>query len=89
MVERQLAHLRHRRLHQALIIEAEGGAPQPGNGLDVFLAGVIPDPHALAVGDDHGADLLMGFQIGIRVQHAGDVARGGRVRSERRGWHHG
>ena len=54
VVERQLAHLRRGRLHQALVVEAERGAPQAGDAFDVFLAGVVPHAHALAAGDHDG-----------------------------------
>ena len=48
VIERQLAHLVDRRLHQALVVEAERGAPQAGDALDVVLARVVPHAHALA-----------------------------------------
>ena len=85
MVERQLAHLVGRRLHQPFVVKTERGAPQAGDAFDVFLAGFVPNPHALAAGDHDGADLLVRFQIGVGVQHVGDVAGGGGVRAERWG----
>ena len=85
VVERQLAHLGGGGLHQAFVVEAKRGAPQAGDALDIFLAGLVPNAHALAAGDHHRADLLVRLQIGVGVQHVGDVAGGGGVRAERRG----
>jgi hypothetical protein len=79
VVEGQLPHLVGRRLHQPLVAEAERRAPQPGHALDVFLALVVPDPHALAAADDHGALLQVRLVVGVGVQGVGDVAGGGGV----------
>ena len=82
VVERQLAHLVRGGLHQAFVVEAERGAPQAGDGLDIFLAGLVPHAHALAAGDHHRPDLLMRLQVGVGMQHVGDVAGGGGIRAE-------
>ncbi len=60
VVERQRAHLLGRHLDQPLVGEAERCAPQPGQCIDVALAGIVPHVHALAAGDDHRPDFLMG-----------------------------
>ena len=88
VVERQLAHLVGGGLHQAFVVEAERGAPQAGDAFDVFLAGVVPHAHALAARDHHRADLLVRLQVGVGMQHVGDVARGGGIGAERRGRGH-
>ena len=85
VVERQLAHLRRRRLHQTLVVEAQGRAPQPGDAFDIFLPGLIPHPHTFAAGDHDRSNLLVRLEVGVRVQHVGDVACGGRVCAEGRG----
>jgi len=49
--------LRDRRLDQALVVKTKRCAPQAGDTLDVFLAGIVPDPHAFAVRNDNWSDL--------------------------------
>ena len=85
VIERQLAHLVGGGLHQPLIVKAERGAPQAGDAFDIGLALLVPNPHALAMVDHHGPYRLMQLQIGIRMQHMGDVTRLGRVGANERG----
>ncbi len=89
VVERQLTHLRDGGLNQAFVVETQRRAPQAGDGFDEFLTGLVPNPHALAARDDDGPDGLMRLQVGIGMQHVGDIAGGGGVRAERWGRCHG
>ena len=75
----QLAHLPRRRLHQPLFAEAERGAPEAGQRLDIFLAVLVVDIDALAVADDQRALGLVLHRIGVGMQVIGDVARRERV----------
>ena len=78
--EGEPAHLRGRRLDQALLAEAERGAPQTRQSLDVFVAVLVVDVDAAALGDHQGALLLVQLEVGIGMQEVGDIARPRRVR---------
>ena len=85
VVEGELPHLRGRRLHQPLILEAEAGAPEAGHRLDIFLALVVIDADALAAVDHQRSVDQMRLVIGVGMQRVGDVAGGGGIARGRHG----
>ena len=75
----QAQHLLVGDLGEALLAEAERGAPEAGHALDVFLPLVVIDIDALALVHNEGAVLLVHLGVGERVQVVCNVARGGRI----------
>jgi hypothetical protein len=76
VIERQRPHLPDRRLDQPLVGKAEGGAPESGERVDVFAAGIVPDMAALAPADDERPRFQMRAEVGIGMQGNRDIARG-------------
>ena len=62
------------RLDQAVVVEAQGSAPQAGQPFDILLAVVVPDVDALAAPDHQRAFLQMELQVGVGMDHGGDIA---------------
>ena len=77
----QFAHLGHRGLDQALLVEAERGAPQPGQGLDIGLAVLVIDVNPLTLGNNQRSLLLVDLEVGVGMEIVGDVPCPGRVGS--------
>ena len=75
VVGRQLLHLTARRLDEALLAEAERGAPEPGHAFEVTFAGLIIDIDPLTAGHDDGTVGLVLLEIGIGMDQGGDIAR--------------
>ena len=75
VVEWQHCHLPPRRLDQPRLAEAQRGAPQSGQALDVFLALVVVDMYPAAAGDDHRS-LLSGASADWCRDAAGRRRRG-------------
>ena len=61
------------------LAETDGDAPQSRQPFYIFLALVVPDPHAFAAGDHHRSGLEMRLEVGVGVQRVGDVAGGGGI----------
>ena len=80
MAEGELAHLLRRRLDQRLLAPAERRAPEPGHCLDVILAALVIDAHALAPLEHERACFAQLHEVGVGVQNALDVARLGIVK---------
>src|SRR5262249_17936962 len=74
--ERQLAHLRRRRLDQLRVAIAERRAPQPGHALDIGLSLVVVDAHALPALEDERSGLAERGELGVGVNQRLDVAGG-------------
>jgi hypothetical protein len=68
MVEGQAAQLLLGRGDQALVAEAQRGAPQAGHGLQVLLALFVVDVNTFTARDHQRADLLMQARVGVGVQ---------------------
>ncbi|MNE09998.1 hypothetical protein D3C80_1026930 [compost metagenome] len=73
VVERQGFELLLRGADQALVAEAQRGAPQPGHAFDVVLALLVEDVHAFAALDDQRTLLLMLAGVGVGMQLVLDV----------------
>src|SRR5216684_1264195 len=77
----QAPQLPSRRVDQPLLAEAQRGAPQAREALDIFLAVLVIDVDALALGDDERPLALVPLEMRVRVKIVGDVAAGGRIAS--------
>src|SRR6516165_12377661 len=75
----ETAHLLVGNLGKSLGREAERGAPQPCNRLDVFAAIIVVYVATVAARDDKWAFLLMFAQMGLHMHEARDIARLDRV----------
>src|SRR5262249_39806224 len=75
----QLLHLPRRGLDEPLLAEAERGAPEPGETLDIVLAVLVGDVDAVPGGDDERAVLLVRPEIGLRVEQGRDVPAAQRI----------
>src|ERR1700751_264668 len=73
MIVREFLQLPGRRLDEAFLAKAERGTPQAREPLDIFLAGLVVDVDAFALGDDEWALALMLLEIGIGMELVGDV----------------
>ena len=74
VIEGQLPHLAARRLHEPLLAEAEGGAPEPGEGLDVLAPRLVLHVDAAPAGDHERPLGLVLAQVGEGMELIGDVA---------------
>jgi len=74
MCEGESAELLHCRINQLLLVVAQGGAPQPGQALNVLLARRIPDMNAFAAFHDNRTGLPKRVQIGVGVDQCLDIA---------------
>jgi len=72
--ERQLAHLRRRRLDQLLVAVAERRAPQPRHALDVTPALRVVDEDAFCPLQDQGAGFPKHGELRVGVNQGLDVA---------------
>src|SRR6185312_4463750 len=81
MVVGQPLQLPSRRIGQPLLAEPQRGAPQPGQPLDIFLAVLVIDMDALALGDDERTLALVPLEMRIGMKVVGDIAAGGRIAS--------
>ena len=77
----QALHLASRRLDQPLLAETERRAPQARQAFDVFLAVLVIDMDALALGDDERPLALMLLEMRVGMKIVGDVAAGGGIAS--------
>jgi hypothetical protein len=77
----ETAHLLVGNLGKSLGREAERGAPQPSNRLDVFAARIVIYVATVAARDDKWAFLLAFAQMGLHMHEARDIARLDRVRN--------
>ena len=77
-------HLLARGLDQLGVAVAEPGAPQPGEALDVALAGGVVDVDALAALQHQRPGAAVRQEVGGGVQQGFDVA-GGKIRERAHG----
>src|SRR6516225_1973347 len=77
----ETAHLLVGNLGKSLGREAERGAPQPCNRLDVFAARIVIYAATVAARDDQWAFLLVFAQMGLHMHEARNIARLDRVRN--------
>ncbi len=73
VIEGQLAHLVGRRLHQPLLSESEGSAPEARHALDVLSPLAVGHVDAFALLDHQGAVGLVLDPVGVGVEDVGDV----------------
>ena len=81
MIVAETAHLLVGNFGKSLGREAEGGAPQPRNRLDVFAARIVIYVATVAARDDQWTFLLVFAQMGLHMHEARDIARLDRVRN--------
>src|SRR6185312_690712 len=74
MVVGETLHLRLGGVDQPLLAIAQRDAPKAGETLDIFLAGIVPDAHALTARHDERTVRLMLREIGVGMKLKGDVA---------------
>src|SRR6185437_15870261 len=80
--EGQALHLPRRRLDQALLAEAERGAPEAGQPFDILLPVLVIDMDALALGDHQRAFALMLLQMSVGMEMKRDVAARSRIATQ-------
>ena len=74
MGERQLGHLRARRLDELSVGKAERSAPQASHPFDIALALAVIDAHAFAALDNERPAVTEARQLRIRMDESLDVA---------------